>query len=265
VPAVRQKLHLSPCPNFRSRLSEGLCLAVLVIFVCAFIYDAPKQLNTADSTITGWRTAWEKQAIDDGKRIDRLEAKVADIEASVKFKYQTDPDYIIPPQERKGYGNDAKWAVRLGISSNRTIESSVVYVGTICQWRNEQWSRPINERVPAELAWFSWTPPGAFGAKDLAGNDFVALFKANQEGRKLRLVTRNNEPELDVVVKEGMPPGRYLLEVLLRSRSLRSGEAKTLLLLNWDGKMPNISIALYPRQSENYPTELRGVFELCLR
>jgi len=112
--------------------------------VCAFIYDAPNQLNTADSTITGWRTAWEKQAIDDGKRIDRLEAKVADIEASVKFKYQTDPDYIIPPQERKGYGNDAKWAVRLGISSNRTIESSVVYVGTICQWRNEQWSRPIN-------------------------------------------------------------------------------------------------------------------------
>jgi hypothetical protein len=224
----------------------GLLAAYAVIAAWQLFLDPSKQIHA-------WQSAWEKQAVEDDKGIRnltddvrQLTSQLADVDATVQLLFDDSDEYLIDPRRREGYPNSAKWAVRFSVTASRTLKSTGVFVSAVCKWSDGSYGPPINQRVPAWLPWYSWTPPGAYSIKDISGINYVDLFVADKRGRHVAIVTNGKEPEIRPL--ENLSEGRYLVEVMIKSETLRTGEYKRTFIVDIGKDMATFSMNLEPKE-----------------
>lgn len=146
----------------------------------------------------------------------------------------------IPPAVRPAY---KEWVVPLLLTTDERLENAqvvlydVTYESPYKPGEPYGMSTDLLQGVHTPLARFSWGEP--FAPHAITLNEHFALFEATNDGRHLRLTTRDPTPELKPMLD--IAPGNYLLHIVVTASNLPRGYERTF-KVHWKGNMETFSI-----------------------
>jgi hypothetical protein len=134
----------------------------------------------------------------------------------VAFDYEPKEPWLTPPGKRGDFNN---WLVSVRISpkSPAKLISATAYLMLVRRKTSDGWSVPLNETIRATLAWPEYEQ--SFEARDVVGNDFLALFNVTSDGKTLSLLNDKSQRH-EFAALNDLSRGEYKLTILLTAQNL---------------------------------------------